>query len=131
MIWKNLLLILMKSKKNMKNDTLGKLFELQKKFQSRLYSGAPKLPKEIPEEIPLQITALIAELGEILEENQKWKRWRKNSPCVDYENLLTEVVDAFHFLINIALFLGFDSNDVYDRFIEKNKKNIERQNSDY
>ncbi len=112
-------------------DTLGKLFELQKNFQAGLDGKLDKLPREMPKYIPLQITALIAELGEILKENQKWKCWRKNPPPVNYDNLLTEVVDAFHFLINITLFLGFDSNDVYDRFIKKNKKNIERQNSDY
>ena len=116
----------------MKNDTLGKLFELQKEFQAKFYGDPAKdLPKEIPEYIPMQITSLIAELGEILEENQKWKHWRRNPPPADYNNLLTEVVDAFHFLINITLFLGFDSNDVYDRFIEKNKENIGRQNSNY
>jgi len=110
-------------------DTLKDLFELQKKFQMKLCGC--KLPKEMPEMIPLQVTALIAEIGEILEENQKWKPWRKNPPRVDYENLLTEVVDAFHFLINISLFLGFDSRDVYERFIEKNKKNFERQKNSY
>lgn len=115
----------------MKNDTLGKLFELQKKFQARLYNDTNELPKEMPEKIPMQITSLVAELGEILEENQKWKSWRKNPPPVNYENLLVEVVDAFHFLINIALFLGFDSNDIYNGFIKKNKKNIERQDNNY
>ena len=119
------------SDKVIQGDTLGKLFELQKEFQARLHSDVLELPKEIPEEIPLQITALIAELGEILEENQKWKCWRKNPPPVNYDNLLTELVDAFHFLINIALFLGFDSHDIYARFLEKNKKNIKRQDSDY
>jgi len=113
------------------SDTLKDLFELQKKFQARFYSDVVDLPKELPEHIPLQVTALIAELGEILEENQKWKCWRKNPPPVDYDNLLAEVVDAFHFLINITLFLGFDSSDVYSRFIEKNQKNIERQNNNY
>lgn len=117
--------------KIIQEDTLGKLFELQKKFQARFYSDAGNLPKELPEHIPLQITSLIAELGEILEENQKWKSWRKNPPSVNYDNLLTEVVDAFHFMINITLFLGFDSHDIYARFLEKNKKNIERQNSNY
>lgn len=117
--------------KRMKNDTLGKLFELQKKLQTRFYNDVDELPKEMPEKIPRQITSLVAELGEILEENQKWKSWRKNPPPVDYDNLLTEVVDAFHFMINIALFLGFDSDDVYNRFIEKNRENIKRQDSNY
>lgn len=115
----------------MKNDTLGKLFELQKKLQTRYYNDVDELPKEMPEKIPIQITSLIAELGEILEENQKWKNWRKKVPSVDYENLLIEIVDAFHFLINITLFLGFDSHDVYNKFIEKNKENNERQNKGY
>ena len=112
-------------------DTLGKLFELQKEFQIKFYNDVDVLPKEMPEKIPMQITSLIAELGEILEEDQNWKSWRKNPPPVNYDNLLTEVVDVFHFLINIALFLGFDSDDVYNRFIKKNKKNIERQNNNY
>ena len=74
---------------------------------------------------------MAAELGEILEENQKWKNWRKKVPPVNYENLLVEVVDAFHFLINIALFLGFGADEVYSKFIEKNKENLHRQNNNY
>ncbi len=111
-------------------DTFAELFNLQKKLQSRL-CGGQELPKEMPEKIPMQVTALVGELGEILEENQKWKSWRKNPPEVDYDNLLVEIADAFHFLINIALYLGFDADDVYSKFINKNKKNHVRQDNLY
>ena len=112
------------------NDTLGTLFELQKVFQRRLY-GIKKLPDNRPEQLPMQVTSLIAEIGEILELNQKWKSWKKNPVDYDRNEMLFEVADAFHFLINIALFLDFDADEIFDAFLKKNKINHERQDKNY
>jgi len=111
------------------NDTLGTLFELQKVFQRRVYGV--DLPCELPEKLPMQVTALIAEIGEILELNQKWKSWKKNPAEYNRKEMLFEIVDAFHFLINIALFSGFDADKIFDAFLNKNKINHERQDKNY
>ena len=112
------------------NDTLSTLFELQKVFQRRVYK-LKKIPDNLPKLLPMQVTSLIAEIGEILELNQKWKSWKKNPADYDRDEMLFEVVDAFHFLINIALFLDFDADEVFDAFLKKNKINHERQNKNY
>jgi dimeric dUTPase (all-alpha-NTP-PPase superfamily) len=113
-----------------KKDKLEHLFELQKTLQKRI-EKIDKLPAVMPEKIPMQVTALIGEIGEILEEFQAWKAWRKNPPDYDREKLLLEVVDAYHFIINIALYLGFDADDIYDSFTKKNKVNHNRQDDNY
>jgi len=114
------------------NDKLDDLFELQKKFQARLSKDKPEnFPKEDPAKLPMTITSIVAELGEILENNQKWKDWRDNPPEIDKENQIEEIVDFWHFVINLTLYLGYDAEEVYEKFIEKNKKNHKRQNNNY
>ncbi len=112
-----------------KDDMLVTMFNKQKVFQRRVFGV--DVPSEQPHLIPITVTSLIAEVGEILEEYQFWKHWRKNPPEVDYKNLNTEIADLWHFVINLSLFLGYDAKDVFDCFIEKNKINHERQDNGY
>lgn len=111
------------------NDRFQEIFDKQKSLQTLLTEK--EHPGEYPELLPGHITGLMSELGEILAEHQGWKHWKKNKKEVVWENVKEEVVDAFHYMINIALVLKMDADDLYDGFIKKNKENIERQNSNY
>ena len=42
-----------------------------------------------------------------------------------------EMVDAFHFFMNILLAADMDSEDLFNEYLEKNKINIDRQNNGY
>ena len=42
-----------------------------------------------------------------------------------------ELIDIFHFLVNLFLFAGMDSNMVLEYFLEKNKINVQRQKDGY
>lgn len=110
-------------------DKLEDMFERQIYFLNKYF--AHKLPKRIPKEIPLTITSIIAELGEILEVYQTWKNWRKEYPKINEEDLFLEIVDLWHFIINLTLFLGLDANKLYKTFLLKNKINHERQQNKY
>lgn len=114
---------------NVKNSTLQEMFNKQKILQERCYGV--KLPKMMPEKLPMQFTAMLAELGEILEEQQAWKDWKKNPKPVNKENLDTEIADVWHFLINISLYLGYDAKDIYRAFLKKNNTNHKRQDDNY
>lgn len=109
--------------------SLDLLFNLQQKLQLRLRGDV--LPTFMPERIPITVTSIVAELGEILEEAQAWKDWRKEPPKVDFDHLLEEYVDLVHFVINLGLYLGFSSFDVMRKFVQKNKENHARQDRGY
>ncbi|MGM0409151.1 MAG: dUTPase [Bacillota bacterium] len=112
-----------------KTDMLKDLFELQKKMQLRLNDD--NIPGMKPERIPMTVTSIISELGEILEEQQAWKDWKENPNSPDLDNLRMEVADLWHFVINLTLYLGMDSEDLYQEFLDKNKINHKRQDNNY
>lgn len=113
----------------MNSDMLKEMFEKQKILQKRLHNI--DLPVMTTNKIPMAITSIIAELGEILEEQQAWKDWKKNPKPVNQANLDTEIADLWHFIINLSLYLNYDADDIYREFMIKNKINHQRQNNKY
>ncbi|HMV01659.1 MAG TPA: dUTPase [Chitinophagales bacterium] len=74
------------------------------------------------------ILSMTDELHEVLN-LFPWKNWKNYSG--EHHNLnlpliKEEVVDALHFFINLCLMIGISSNELFDEFIKKNNKNIER-----
>jgi len=65
------------------------------------------------------------ELGEEL----LWKWWSKDK--LDMQNIRIEIVDQLHFWLSLAITAGMDAEKVFDIYMQKNKVNIERQNSSY
>jgi dimeric dUTPase (all-alpha-NTP-PPase superfamily) len=114
---------------NNPSNPLKTMFDKQKILQGRLYGV--ELPKMMPEKLTMQVTAIVAELGEILEEQQAWKDWKKNPKPVNKENLDTEISDVWHFIINLSLYLGYDADDILRCFLKKNQTNHERQDTGY
>ncbi len=110
-------------------DPLKMMFSLQRQFQTLL--GNPPSSEPNPTQVAYQTVSIVGELGEILEEYQNWKPWRKNPPKYDRGRLLYEVVDLWHFVINLTLYLGFNENELFNAFLEKNKINFERQEANY
>lgn len=112
-------------------DRLFKLFDLQKDLQKRLFGDYLPQVNPCPEKYPITITSIIAELGEILENVQQWKDWKKNPKDIDINNLRMEIADLWHFVINLTLYSGMSDVDLYNEFVKKNKVNHERQDNKY
>ena len=110
-------------------EKLQEMFDKQKVLQKRI--KGIDLPSMEPNQIPTTVTSIVAELGEILEEQQAWKDWKKNPKEPDIENLRMEVADLWHFVINLSLYLNMDAQDIYDEFMKKNKTNHIRQDNNY
>ena len=108
---------------------LKEMFEKQKVLQKRLFDI--DLPKMMPDKLPITVTSIVAELGEILEEQQAWKDWKKNPKPIDAANLDTELADLWHFVINLTLYLGYDAADIFGAFNRKNVTNHIRQDNNY
>lgn len=77
------------------------------------------------------------EINEMLYELAYFKPWK------DYENLTVhqhefcisqareEFIDAFHFMLNIALALGLDEDEMFKQYCDKNSINHKRQDEGY
>lgn len=110
-------------------DMLQIMFDRQKVLQRRLRDV--DLPAMRPDLIPITVTSIVAELGEILEDEQHWKDWRKNPVDTDIAHMRMETADLWHFVINLTLYLGMDAQDIFEEFEAKNAVNHERQDNNY
>lgn len=113
---------------------LENIFRLQVSFQKLLGNDIPKyassiLSKENVEIIKNQILALVDESMEALREIP-WKPWKVNN-TINLDNFRMELIDIFHFLINLFLYAGMSPQMVWDYFYLKNKTNVQRQKDGY
>ncbi|MDI9442100.1 MAG: dUTPase [Bacillota bacterium] len=108
----------------MSKDMLKEIFRLQAKFDQAVIENRNL---EFSPEVWIQksILAIIAELGEILEEvNFKW--WKDPSE-IDRENLKEEIVDVLHFFISMCIKAGIGPEELYQAYLDKNEENFARQ----
>ena len=113
----------------METDKLKDMFERQKKFQELLKNFPITLVTQRKELINNFSLALIVETTEALQETN-WKPWQKNG-FYDKSKFQNEIVDCWHFLINLSLIAFDNEEDFYRKFIEKNNENIKRQERGY
>lgn len=104
---------------------LQDMFDKQVNLQNRL--GNDIISQDF---YTIQSLALIDEVMEALRETS-WKPWKQVKPR-DKDKLKEEIVDIWHFLINLTLSAGFkDSKELYELFMAKNKTNHKRQDDGY
>ena len=63
------------------------------------------------------IQQLMSEIGEVLDADKRWKSHRNNK--YDKNAKLEELADCFVVLMNIAMFSGFDGNDLENAIQKK------------
>lgn len=120
-------------------QSLNKMFEMQKSLQERLgYDFNSLTMEQRVAYLKENWIALSDEFSEVLE-RLPWKPWKKYSPeaKVDWTSeeqkveTQFEIVDAFHFLINMALLVGIDGNTLWKMYAQKNAENFARQDRGY
>lgn len=79
--------------------------------------------------ILLNVTACTDELHEALGETG-WKPWA-TSNHLNREEFHAELVDAWHFFMNLMLHSGMTADDLYHGYIKKNASNLKRQAEGY
>lgn len=111
------------------------MLQLQEQLQTDTYgyNFQRMLPADRIQYIKDMKLALDAELQEALDE-VSWKPWA-TSHHINREAYISELVDAFHFLMNMLLVFG-DSPDVivsefFTRYCLKNRVNAQRQEDGY
>lgn len=93
-------------------------------FEKGMYDGFSdndgkftELPVDDPKLSSYHIQQLVSEIGEVLEADKRWKNFRNDA--YDKDAKLDEIADCFIVLMNIAMFSGFDSVDIYDAVCNK------------
>ncbi len=114
-------------------DKLDLLFEKQIKLQEKLETGKIYQNQEY---INLMLLAINDELMEAMRETN-WKNpkeikygWKIKQEFNE-DNFKNELVDVWHFLINLTLASGMDSKELFSKYTEKNKENHARKDKKY
>lgn len=117
-------------------DKLDDLFKMQVALQKRLKNIPFKDLKHRQEFINLMVLAMQDEILEALRESA-WKNpkyikggWQKRQGF-DMDRFTLELVDAWHFLINLSIAADLDSRTLHEFFVRKNKENNKRQDQGY
>ena len=109
-----------------KNKTdLRDLFNLQRALQKKIDFTSMTLTQYIR----LMFIGIVTEACEALE-CVNWKPWKQAQDNSETK-FKEEIVDIWHFLINLTLASGMDAEEVMDRFKNKNKVNVKRQEDKY
>ncbi len=107
-------------------DKLEQIFALQDRFNSELIERRHLEGIGREEWIQRQTLALMSELAELIDEvNFKW--WKNPKP-VDEDAVKGELVDILHFFVSMCLKMDMDAEELYERYLDKNKENFDRQN---
>lgn len=116
-------------------DRLTEMFELQHELQTSTFGKnfQRMLPAERIQYIKDMVLAAVQELGEALDETG-WKPWA-TSQHVNDTAYQAELVDTWHFLMNLMLATGRDPEELADAlfhgYTAKRQRNIQRQAEGY
>ena len=112
-------------------DMLKELFRMQEELNRRIgvIPGREMTEADQQKWILNYCRAMTQELAE-LTDSVPWKWWAKYQKY-DKQNAVVEVVDLFHFLVSLAQVLGLSAEDVHRCYVEKNKVNLQRQDTGY
>ena len=99
------------SEDNNPENKMKKLYEMKEPFSGyRIFMIASALVHEAVE----------------LQRETNWKWWKKDK-IIDNEKLQEEIIDLWHFLIQLSIEAGFEPQTLISKYREKNKENTGRQ----
>jgi dimeric dUTPase (all-alpha-NTP-PPase superfamily) len=112
---------------------LTHMLEMQRTLQ-RMYDKNGLTPIELEGEdrmsyIRTQAYSLCDEIHEATNETG-WKPWATSNHVND-DAFKSELVDAWHFFMNLMLVVDMTAEELYQGYVKKNAKNIQRQAEGY
>jgi len=118
--------------------SLQEMLDMQNKLQEKLGYNIPDLTTEERTAYIKEFSIhLNQEINEMLYELPFFKLWKDYSKMT-LEEVATQIdkargefIDAWHFMLNIALALSFTEQDIFEAYAEKNKENYRRQDAGY
>ena len=120
-------------------DKLDTLIKDQTKLMERL--GVLKLPSSqlgrhsnnfdhLTADTMTTSFALLDEVHEFARE-LNWKPWKKTKKEVDLRKVQLELIDAFHFMLELMIIWGLDANQIFELYQSKLAENHKRQDGGY
>ncbi len=114
-------------------DKMDIMFTMQEDLQ-RIMPPFRLAPADLPEEdralfIRDMVFALADELHEVLGE-VGWKPWA-TSRHVNIPGVKSELIDCWHFFMNLCLAVGFTPDQIFAAYTAKHQKNVDRQEKGY
>jgi len=120
---------------------LEAMFNLRKEFIDRLEKEIPGSYPDIPVDLrskpgqKLCRDLALKGVEEMFEALQHLKNWKDHklteSPDVDGEEYLEEIVDAFNYFFSLIIASGFTHEDLYNAYIKKDRKIHKRLTNKY
>lgn len=113
-------------------DRLTWMFHKQDELQRNTYGKSPLEMKDDEERVQFikdMVLAAEDELHEALAE-VGWKPWA-TSRHINEEAFKGELVDLFHFFMNLCLVVKMTPQELHERYAEKRGRNIKRQQEGY
>ncbi len=117
-------------------DRLLEMFTAQEELQRKAYKIFPRdmTVEDAIEYIRINVLAATDELHEALGEVD-WKPWAHGKREVRKDAFIGELIDVWHFLMNLVLAAGYDAEEAsvlfYDRYVGKCEINERRQLDGY
>lgn len=124
-------------------DRLDEMFELQRDLMMAVGPTEVQNGVDVPQppyghlehrHVQMYIRMLtqfcIEELSEATHHLEA-KPWKKNPHPVNVPAYEEELIDAFHFLMEILIVSGFNPADLYDTYRHKQEENVDRQARGY
>ena len=106
-------------------DKLDTIFDYQNKLDTDIIEKRSLSSIGMEEWIQRETLAMMSELAELIDEvNFKW--WKNKKP-VDIELVRGELVDILHFFVSMCLKTGMDAEMLFEKYLEKNQENFDRQ----
>ena len=122
----------------MARDSVEVMLDYQKAFQRRVDPRCESLDlKERAAFIRDHYVYLDQELQEMLYEVPFFKHWKDYSKMTNseieeaYHKAKEELIDSWHFFMNLMIALNMSADELFQMYLEKNKENIRRQNEGY
>lgn len=109
-------------------DRLQEIWERQQNFDNIVFAnaGVTREGTTLHRKV-----ALVAEVGEMFNENPDFKCWKKHKNTEVTDALKEEFIDVLHFLISLGIDIFRDEQEMFQWYCKKNDKNLERQRNGY
>jgi dimeric dUTPase (all-alpha-NTP-PPase superfamily) len=112
-------------------DKLNDIVEQQKTLMDRLgIITHERSDTEAQRETKDLLFAICCELGETGDEIN-WKPWKRTIKPINLKLLRTELIDIFHFIMELMIIWGMDAEMIYLAYCDKMKENNARQDRGY
>jgi dimeric dUTPase (all-alpha-NTP-PPase superfamily) len=108
-------------------EILETIFKLQKELAQITTSS--RYPQVREKRVSLLATAMIHEAIE-LQRLTNWKWWKRPTKF-DEAQAREEVIDLWHFLVQVSIELGMTPKEILDEYLRKNQINRKRQDIGY